>query len=113
VSIAATPERPTAPTLRLGDVAEIIMGQAPPGEACNKEGRGKIFVKAGEFAERYPIICEWTTRPLKLAQSGDVLVCVVGATAGKINQAIDCASVARSRLFVRRPNCSRNTYIFF
>jgi len=76
------------------------MGQAPPGGDCNKEGRGMVFVKAGEFDERFPVICEWTTRPLKLAHAGDVLVCVVGATAGKINEAIDCA-IGRSVAAVR------------
>jgi type I restriction enzyme S subunit len=76
------------------------MGQAPPGGDCNKERRGTVFVKAGEFADRFPIVCEWTTRPLKLAKSGDVLVCVVGATAGKINLAIDCA-IGRSVAAIR------------
>jgi type I restriction enzyme, S subunit len=84
----------------LGSVTEIIMGQAPPGSDCNKEGRGTVFVKAGEFDDRFPLICEWTTRPLKLARAGDVLVCVVGATAGKINEAIDCA-IGRSVASVR------------
>jgi type I restriction enzyme S subunit len=75
----------------LGKVSETIMGQAPPGAHCNKDGRGTIFVKAGEFSAIAPVIREWTTRPLKLAKEGDVLVCVVGATAGKVNLAIDCA----------------------
>lgn len=84
----------------LGEHAELIMGQAPPGADCNKDGRGTVFVKAGEFTDRFPVICEWTTRPLKLARSGDVLVCVVGATAGKINQSINCA-IGRSVAAVR------------
>jgi type I restriction enzyme, S subunit len=66
---------------RLGDFTEIVMGQAPPGSDCNKSGRGAVFVKAGEFNGRRPLIREWTTNPLKLARVGDVLVCVVGATA--------------------------------
>ncbi len=57
-------------------------------------------MKAGEFDDRFPLICEWTTRPLKLVRAGDVLVCVVGATAGKINEAIDCA-IGRSVASVR------------
>jgi len=68
------------------------MGQAPPGHACNKEGAGTIFVKAGEFQERSPAIREWTSKPLKFAKTNDTLVCVVGATAGKVNlAAFDCA----------------------
>lgn len=84
----------------LGDVSETIMGQAPPGANCNKERRGTVFVKAGEFSDLEPVIREWTTTPLKLAKKGDVLVCVVGATAGKINLGIDCA-IGRSVAAVR------------
>lgn len=86
----------------LGDVCEIVMGQAPPGTDCNKSGKGTVFVKAGEFGDRRPVVCEWTTNPLRLACVGDVLVCVVGATAGKINESIDCA-IGRSVAAVR-PN---------
>ena len=67
------------------------MGQAPPGSDCNKQGLGTPFVKVGEFGQRRPDIREWTTRPLKMAKTGDVLLCVVGATVGKINEGIDCA----------------------
>lgn len=85
---------------RIADVTSITMGQAPPGKECNKDGKGTIFVKAGEFGDRYPHAVEWTTKPQKLAKAGDTLVCVVGATAGKVNQAIDCA-IGRSAAAVR------------
>lgn len=89
-----------AHAVALGNVTETVMGQAPPGAACNKDGKGTIFVKAGEFSDVEPVVREWTTAPLKFAKKGDVLVCVVGATAGKINLGIDCAigrSVAAMR----------------
>lgn len=84
----------------LGELAEFIMGQAPPGSQCNKSGIGTPFVKAGEFGEERPTIREWTTRPLKLASANDVLICVVGATAGKINLGADCA-IGRSVAAIR------------
>jgi type I restriction enzyme S subunit len=100
------------PQTLLGDLAEIVMGQAPPSVDCNKEGRGAVFVKAGEFDERRPLVREWTTTPLRLARSGDVLVCVVGATAGKINEAIDCA-IGRSVAAVRpAPTKVVSTYLY-
>lgn len=80
------------------------MGQAPPGSDCNSDGRGTPFVKAGEFGEQRPIIREWTTQPLKFAKSTDVLVCVVGATCGKLNLGADCA-IGRSVAAIR-PNPS-------
>lgn len=87
-------------TTALADVVEIVMGQAPPGNACNKDGVGTPFVKAGEFQDRRPVIREWTTKPLRMAQYDDTLVCVVGATAGKVNQGADCA-IGRSVAAVR------------
>jgi type I restriction enzyme S subunit len=75
----------------LGEVARFEMGQAPPGSASNFNGTGTIFVKAGEFGRERPVVREWTTKPLKFATSSDVLICVVGATAGKLNLGIDSA----------------------
>lgn len=99
--------------VRLGEVSDSVMGQAPPGKACNKEGTGTPFVKAGEFSDRFPVIREWTTDPLKHSKVGDVLICVVGATAGKINQGINCAigrSVAAIRPDARRLN---SDYLYY
>ncbi len=88
--------------VKLGEVADFIMGQAPPGTECNFNGNGTVFVKAGEFGRIKPIVREWTRKPLKHAREGDVLICVVGATAGKLNLSIDCA-IGRSVAAIR-PN---------
>ena len=85
---------------QLSDIAEFVMGQAPPGSNCNTTGDGMPFVKAGEFGALRPIIREWTTRPLKVAAAGDILICVVGATAGKLNLGADCA-IGRSVAAIR------------
>lgn len=84
----------------LGDVAAFEMGQAPPGSECNTDGIGTLFVKAGEFGEQTPIRREWTSKPLKFGRAGDVFICVVGATAGKLNLGIDCA-IGRSVAAIR------------
>lgn len=86
--------------IKLGEISEFIMGQAPKGEDCNKIGNGTIFVKAGQFDKLYPKVEEWTTTPLKLAKKNDVLICVVGATVGKLNLGIDCA-IGRSVSAIR------------
>lgn len=85
---------------QLGDLSVFEMGQAPPAAFCNFEGAGTTFVKAGEFGKTYPIVREWTTKPLKFAFKGDILICVVGATAGKLNLGIDCA-IGRSVAAIR------------
>lgn len=93
-------------------VAEFVMGQAPPGNECNTTGIGTIFVKTGEFGPLYPVVREWTTKPLKMAKQGDVLICVVGATIGKLNLGIDCA-IGRSVAAIR-PDCSLDSkYLYY
>lgn len=95
----------------LGRVATFEMGQAPPGSECNKDGVGTVFVKTGEFGKRYPEVREWTTNPLKFAKRGDVLICVVGATVGKLNLAIDCA-IGRSVAAVRPSGRLTTEYLY-
>lgn len=109
-NLARTTESDCA--VKLGEVAEFIMGQAPPGAECNKVGAGTVFVKTGEFGVLYPAVCEWTTKPLKFAQSGDVLICVVGATIGKLNLAIDCA-IGRSVAAIRPSKVLQTKYLYY
>jgi type I restriction enzyme S subunit len=96
----------------LGDVAEFVMGQAPPGNECNKSGIGTVFVKTGEFGLLYPDTVEWTTKPLKFARRGDVLICVVGATVGKLNLAIDCA-IGRSVAAIRPADGLGTRFLYY
>jgi type I restriction enzyme S subunit len=96
----------------LDKIADFVMGQAPPGNECNTRGTGTIFVKTGEFGELYPIVREWTTKPLKFAKQGDVLICVVGATVGKLNLAIDCA-IGRSVAAIRPRDRLNTKYLYF
>lgn len=99
-----------ARSVKLGDVAEFVMGQAPPGAECNTNAVGTIFVKTGEFGEVFPVVREWTTKPLKFAKRGDVLICVVGATVGKLNLAIDCA-IGRSVAAIRPSSDLETRYL--
>lgn len=96
--------------VKLGEVIDLIMGQAPAGEECNKDRIGTPFVKVGQFGEIKPIIDEWTTKPLKMAREGDVLICVVGATIGKLNLGIECA-IGRSVAAIR-PDKTRLEQIY-
>lgn len=96
----------------LGEIADFEMGQAPPGNECNKEGVGTLFVKAGEFGELYPDEKEWTTKPLKHGKNGDVFICVVGATAGKLNLGINCA-IGRSVAAIRPKNGFDTRFIYY
>lgn len=96
--------------VKLGEIMSLIMGQAPASEECNSNGIGTPFVKVGQFGEIKPVINEWTTKPLKMAQEGDVLICVVGATIGKLNLGIECA-IGRS-VAALRPDKKRLEQIY-
>ena len=96
----------------LENLIELIMGQAPPGESYNKNQIGTPFVKVGEFGTSYPEIKIWTTKPLKFAQEGDVLLCVVGATTGKINLGINCA-IGRSVASLRPNSKLFQKYLYY
>ena len=100
------------PVVALGDVCSFVMGQAPPGKSYNSEEKGTLFVKAGEFGARFPRNSSWTTQPLKFAQSGDVLVCVVGATIGKVNFGVDCA-IGRSVAALRPRSVLETRYLYY
>ena len=95
----------------LSNLADFVMGQAPPGSASNFEGDGTPFVKAGEFGIDRPVIREWTTKPLKMATADDVLICVVGATSGKLNLGADCA-IGRSVAAIRPVNGLEQLYLY-
>jgi len=95
----------------LAGLADFVMGQAPPGTECNSDGIGTPFVKAGEFGSPRPIIREWTTKPLKMAETEDVLICVVGATAGKLNLGADCA-IGRSVAAIRPSAATSAAFIY-
>ncbi len=97
---------------KVSDIADLVMGQAPPGSECNKTGDGTIFVKTGEFGLLYPEVIEWTTKPLKFAKKGDVLICVVGATVGKLNLGIDCA-IGRSVAAIRPKEGIETKFLYY
>ena len=100
--------------VKLGDIATIIMGQAPARKDCNKEGKGVPFVKAGEFRAERPIIREWTLDTKKMGKRDDIFICVVGATCGKLNLGINCA-IGRSVAAIRPKKilvCQKYIYLF-
>lgn len=71
----------------LGSVAEILMGTAPPGETYNAEGRGlPMIAGAGDYGDRHPEPKQWTTAPSRVAEVGDLIICV-RATIGDLNWA--------------------------
>lgn len=81
------------PSAALNEIADVIVGQSPPGTSYNTEGEGLPFFQgAGEFGALYPTVQKWTThdRP-KVAPKGSILLSV-RAPVGPTNLApFDCA----------------------
>jgi len=97
---------------KLENFIELLMGQAPPKSETNFSGKGTLFVKTGEFGDERPVSEEYTTKPLRLAKSTDVLISVVGATCGKINYGIDCA-IGRSVAAIRPLSNLNQDYLYY
>ena len=76
---------------KLGEIADITMGQSPSGSSYNEEGNGSIFYQGrSEFGFRFPSIRLFTTEPKKYAEPLSTLLSV-RAPVGDINVAtVEC-----------------------
>jgi type I restriction enzyme S subunit len=92
--------RPKWPMKKLGDICEIIAGQAPPSKFYNDEGKGIPFLTVNSFGTIYPKVERWTTKCLRESSEGDVLFSVAGSL-GLVNLGIN-ACITRS-IFALRP----------
>jgi type I restriction enzyme S subunit len=97
----------------LSDLAEIIMGQSPPGETYNSEGLGDPLLNGPtEFGELHPVEKQWTTSPTKYCKKNDILFCVRGATAGKLNVADKEYCIGRGLAAIRPKEDTLFSYIY-
>jgi len=71
--------------VRLGDVADFVMGQSPPGSTYNEVGEGLPFLQGkAEFGLLHPRHIKYTTKPIKIASKNSVLLSV-RAPVGDVN----------------------------
>lgn len=71
----------------LGEVCDILMGQAPPGSSYNTDGHGLPLVAgAGDFGPNTPAPTKYTTEPTQIAEPDDIILCI-RATIGDLNWA--------------------------
>ena len=79
----------------LSDIANITMGQSPPGSSYNETGKGSIFYQGcTDFGSRYPTSRQYTTAPTRFAKAGDILLSV-RAPVGTMNIAIEDCCIGR------------------
>lgn len=83
------------------DVAQVVMGQSPPGTSYNLTGDGLPFIQgSAEFGERHPAPVKWCTDPRKIAEPGDLLLSV-RAPVGDLNVASKRIAVGRGLSIIR------------
>ncbi len=96
---------PTYPIYKLGDVAEIILGQSPESKSYNTKGEGLPFFQGKtEFTDWFPIPNKWCTEPKKIAEPFDVLLSV-RAPVGPTNIAKEKCCIGRGLAAIRYADC--------
>jgi type I restriction enzyme S subunit len=87
---------------KLSDIAEIVMGQSPPGETCNETENGLPLLNGPtEFGGHHPDPVQFTTDPRKYAEIEDLLFCVRGSTTGRMNWADQRYAIGRGIAAIR------------
>ena len=98
-------------TVKLGEVAEIIMGQSPKGNTVNSIGKGIALLNGPtEFGARHPFPTQFTTDPKRHAQLDDLLFCVRGSTTGRMNWANQDYAIGRGLAGIRHKSGSKYKY---
>ncbi|MDP3245141.1 MAG: restriction endonuclease subunit S [bacterium] len=102
------------PTKKLGEVAEVIMGQSPPSSSYNERGEGLPFFQGkAEFGEIYPTPVKYCSSPSRIAEANDVLMSV-RAPVGNINLAKEKSCVGRGLGALRaKKNILNQMFLFY
>lgn len=97
--------------VELSDIANITMGQSPPGSSYNEESDGMIFFQGcTDFGNRFPSIRKFTKEPTRFAKIGDILLSV-RAPVGTMNIANNNCCIGRGLAALNsKDNCI--SYLF-
>jgi len=104
----------TWPIKKLGEIAEVIMGQSPPSSSYNEQGNGLPFFQGkAEFGEIYPIPIKYCSSPSRIAEANDILISV-RAPVGNINIAKEKSCVGRGLGALRaKKNILSQMFLFY
>ena len=99
--------------VKLGDIANITMGQSPKSEFYNKEKNGLPFLQGSStFGYTYPTFNIYSSDIKKIAKNGSILMSV-RAPVGDINIANTDICIGRGVCSINANNKSINNYIFY
>jgi type I restriction enzyme, S subunit len=97
---------------KLGDIAEMVMGQSPPSDTYNENRIGLPFLQGkADFTESFPWPTKWCTMPLKIAPKGSVLISV-RAPVGDVNLADQDYIIGRGLSSISIDN-NDNGFLFY
>ena len=86
---------------RLNDIADIVMGQSPPGNTYNEQCVGLPFFQGkAEFGETSPTAVKWCSSQTRIAEAGDILISV-RAPVGPTNVAAEKCCIGRGLAAIR------------
>ena len=96
---------------KLGDIANITMGQSPKGTSYNEVGEGMLFFQGStDFGWRFPVARQYTTEPSRIAEEDDILLSV-RAPVGTFKIADTRCCIGRG-LAAINSKVGANSYIF-
>ena len=97
---------------RLGEIAEITMGQSPSSSSYNEESEGVIFYQGRtEFGFRFPGVRLYTTEPKRFAKPLSTLLSV-RAPVGDVNVATERCCIGRGLASIES-RFSHNSFIYY
>ena len=86
---------------KLGDVAEVIMGQSPNSTSYNTEGIGKLLIQGNaDIFNRKSNPRNWTNEPTKECDIGDIVL-TVRAPVGGVAKSLHDACIGRGVCAIR------------
>lgn len=100
--------------VRLGDAANINMGQSPESSTYNQIEEGVPFYQGNaDFGERYPVKRFWCTAPKKLSTKDDILISV-RAPIGAMNFSIETCCIGRGLASITpKPKRLEKKYLWY
>jgi type I restriction enzyme S subunit len=92
---------------RLGDVADVIMGQSPASSSYNTTGEGLPLIQGNaDIVGRVTSPRQWTSEPTKTCVAGDIILSV-RAPVGAVSRSVHAACIGRGVCAIRA-KCSGN-----
>lgn len=99
--------------VRLGNYAEVIMGQSPPSESYNEEGKGMPFYQGkADFGNMFPTARKWCTQPKKIAIKNDILLSV-RAPVGTVNICNEESCIGRGVTAIRTLCGGNHLFLYY